>query len=65
MEDSSSRAYPDDKKSPLTHNDPSIDSASDSRNSPMATIEDDDERLLARIGYRQVSRAGTTQVIPL
>jgi hypothetical protein len=22
---------------------------------PMATIEDDDERLLARIGYRQVS----------
>lgn len=58
MDNSSSGAYPDDKKSPLTHNDSSTDSASDSRNSPMATIEDDDERLLARIGYRQVSTLG-------
>jgi hypothetical protein len=34
----------------------SDDKGSKSRNSPrpMATIENDDERLLARIGYRQV-----------
>ncbi|QDS71763.1 hypothetical protein FKW77_009138 [Venturia effusa] len=53
MDHSSSRAYPDDKKSPLTRNHPSIHSTSDSTTLPMAAIEDDDERLLARIGYRQ------------
>lgn len=55
MDSGSSNAYYGDKKSPLTHNETNIGSAGDSKNSPMATIEDDDERLLARIGYRQVS----------
>jgi hypothetical protein len=55
MDIGSSKAYPDDKKSPLAHNETNIESSSDSKNLPMATIEDDDERLLARIGYRQVS----------
>ena len=33
---------------------------SDAAPRPMATIQDDDERLLARIGYRQVSQMSTS-----
>jgi hypothetical protein len=55
METKSNKALNDEKKNPLTHNENNIEST-ESR-PPMATIEDDDERLLARIGYRQVSPA--------
>jgi len=43
------------EKAVLSKSDPSSPRVGDSANHPrMATIEDDDERLLARIGYRQV-----------
>jgi hypothetical protein len=65
MDIGSSTAHYDDKKYPLAHNETNIESTSDSKRSPMATIENDDERLLARIGYRQVSDGLTTQATKL
>lgn len=40
-----------DKKLAVSHE------SSASNTSPMATIQDDDERLLARIGYKQVRKS--------
>lgn len=34
----------------------------ESKSKAMATIQDDDERMLARIGYRQVGRLGQCQI---
>lgn len=61
MDVGSSGAHYDDKKSPIAHNETNIESTGTSQSVPMASIEDDDERLLARIGYRQVS-SNITQV---
>jgi len=46
---------PNDEKPPLGPTDVKGGNTGESiQPSPMATIEDEDERLLARIGYRQV-----------
>jgi len=45
----------DVKESPKSPRDLTKDAAHAS-GQPMATIQDDDERLLARIGYKQVSK---------
>jgi hypothetical protein len=50
-----SSGYSNNEKAVLSKSDVSSPKPGDSASHrPMATIEDDDERLLARIGYRQV-----------
>jgi len=62
MESASSEPRRDEKKSPLTHDGTNVESTDPYLRPPMATIEDDDERLLARIGYRQVSHVTSSEI---